>query len=63
MPDRSGRFSSLEEVRRDIGEIGDEYIDAVLQRITEYALSLTGASGAAVAFLTDDKMICRARAG
>ena len=63
MPDRSRRLSSLEEVRRDIRESGDEYIDAVLQRITEYALSLTGASGAAVAFLTDDKMICRARAG
>ena len=31
--------------------------------ITERALSLTGASGAALAFLTDDKMICRARAG
>src|SRR5208282_4100062 len=31
--------------------------------ITERALSLTGASGAALAFLTDDQMICRARAG
>ena len=63
MPDRSGMLSSLEAVRREIREIGDEDVDAVLQRITESALSLTGASGAALAFLTDDKMICRARAG
>ena len=53
--------------RRDIeeekfSEIGDD-VDAVLQLITERVLSLTGASGAALAFLTDDKMICRAHAG
>ncbi len=30
--------------------------DAVLQLVTERALSLTGASGAALAFLTDEKM-------
>jgi len=63
MPDRSGRLSSLDAVRREVRGIGDEYVDAVLQLITECALSLTGASGAALAFLTDDKMICRARAG
>jgi len=63
MPDRSGMLSSLEAVRREIREIGDEYRDAVLQLIAESALSLTGASGAALAFLTDDKMVCRARAG
>jgi len=63
MPDRSGMLSSLEAVRREIRQIGDEYRDAVLQLITESALSLTRASGAALAFVTDDKMICRARAG
>ena len=63
MPDRSGMLSSLEAVRCEVREIGDEYIDAVLQLITECALSLTAATGAALAFLTDDKMICRARAG
>ena len=63
MPDRSGMLSSLEAVRREIREIGGEDVDAVLQLITESALSLTGASGAALAFLTDDNMICRARAG
>jgi len=57
--DGSGMLSSMEAVRR---EIGDDF-DAALQLITERALSLTGASGAALAFLTDDKMICRARAG
>jgi hypothetical protein len=63
MPNRSAMPSSLEAVRREVREIGDEYVDAVLHLITECALSLTGASSAALAFLTDGKMICRARAG
>jgi len=62
IPDRSGTLSSVEAVRREVREIGDN-IDAVLQLITERALGLTGASGAALAFLTDDRMVCRARAG
>ena len=60
--DRREMFSSLEAVRGEIREIGDD-VDAVLQLITEHALSLTGACSAALAFLTDDQMICRARAG
>jgi len=60
--DRRERFSSVEAVRGEVREIGAD-VDAVLRLITERALSLTGASGAALAFLTDDKMICRARAG
>jgi hypothetical protein len=60
--DGNATLSSVEAVRREVREIGDE-VDAVLHLITERALSLTGASGAALAFLTDDKMICRARAG
>jgi hypothetical protein len=65
--DRSEMLSSLEAVRREVRGIEiretDDDLDAVLQLITERALSLTGASGAALAFLTDDKMICRARTG
>jgi hypothetical protein len=59
----------LEVVRREVREIDigeantNADVDAILLLITERALSLTGASGAALAFLTDDKMICRARAG
>ena len=67
--DQSGTLSSLEAVEavgREIVAIGDD-VDAVLQLVTERALNLTGASGAALAFLTDFltdyKMICRARAG
>ena len=63
--DQSGTLSSVEAVEavgREVGEIGGD-VDAVLQLIAERALSLTEASGAALAFLTDDKMICRARAG
>lgn len=59
---RSEIFSSVEAVRREVREIGDD-VDAVFQLITERAVSLTGAGGAALAFLTDDRMICRARAG
>ncbi len=62
IPDRSGLLSAVEAVRREIHEIADD-VDAVLQLVTERALTLTGASGAALAFLTEDKMICRARAG
>jgi len=62
IPDQSGTLSSVEAVRRELREIGDN-VDAVLQLITERALSLTEASGAALAFLTDDQMICRGRAG
>jgi hypothetical protein len=60
--DRREMFSSVESVRGEVREIGDD-VDAVLQLITERALSLTGACSAALAFLTDDQMICRARAG
>ena len=62
VPDRSGLLSGVEAVRREIHEIGDD-VDAVLQLVTERAVTLTGATGAALAFLTEDKMICRARAG
>ena len=60
--DGSATVSLVEAVRREVHEIGDD-VDAVLHLITERAMSLTGASGAALAFLTDDTMICRARAG
>src|SRR5882762_3080499 len=60
--DGSATVSLVEAVRREVCEIGDD-VDAVLHLITERALTLTGASGAALAFLTDDRMICRARAG
>ena len=58
--DGSGSPSPVEAVRRELREIGDD-VDAVLQLITGRALNLTGATGAALALLTDDKMICRAR--
>ncbi|MGD0212745.1 MAG: GAF domain-containing protein [Terriglobales bacterium] len=50
----------LEAVRLEVSKIGD---DEVLQLVTECAVTLTGATGAALAFLTGDKMICRAQAG
>jgi len=60
--DLSGMLSAVEVVRREVRAAGDDF-GAALHLITERALSLTGASGAALAFLTDDKMVCRASAG
>ncbi len=62
VPDLTGMLSAVEAVRREVRAAGDD-LNAVLYLITERALSLTGASGAALAFLTGDKMICRASAG
>ena len=56
--DLSDMLSAVDEVR---GAGADR--DTVFQLITAHALRLTGASGAALAFLTDGNMICRARAG
>jgi hypothetical protein len=61
----------VEAIRAEVAEIAGD-IDAVFQLITDRALILTGATGAALAFLTptspadektDEKMICRAQAG
>ncbi len=61
IPDLSGMLSAVEAVRSEVRATWD--FDAALRLITERALSLTGASGTALAFLTDDKMICRASLG
>src|SRR5271169_5133236 len=60
--DGSGMLFAVEAVRREVRGIGDD-VEATFRLITARALSLTGASGAALAFLTEDKMICRAQAG
>jgi hypothetical protein len=53
---------ALDEVRREVhGHANDA--DAVFQLIAERAQSLTGANGAALAFLTNGTMICRGRSG
>ncbi len=59
--DLNETLSAIDDVRSDVRAAAD--FDAALHLITERALRLTGASGAALAFLTDDKMICRASAG
>jgi len=51
MPPRS-EAPSIESVRHEIRELGDD-VDAVLQVLTERAQNLTGASAAALAFLTN----------
>jgi putative methionine-R-sulfoxide reductase with GAF domain len=61
IPDLTGMMSAVEDVRREVRAAAD--FSSALQLITERALSLTGASGAALAFLTDDEMVCRASAG
>ncbi len=60
--DESGTLAAVEAVRGEVRGIAGD-VDAILQRIAERALSLTGSSGAALALLTDCQMICRARTG
>jgi putative methionine-R-sulfoxide reductase with GAF domain len=60
VPDPSA-MSAIDAVRREVRAATD--FDAALHLITERAVSLTGASGAALAFITEDKMVCRASAG
>jgi putative methionine-R-sulfoxide reductase with GAF domain len=52
---------SSEARASEIAETNDSA--AVLQLVAERALNLTGASGAALAFVINDQMICSARAG
>jgi hypothetical protein len=53
---------ALEDVRREVLERAND-ADAVFQLVADRARSLTGANGAALAFLTNDAMICRGRSG
>jgi hypothetical protein len=62
IPDRSEISSALEAVRNEVCAIGND-VNAIFQLITERAVSLTRAGGAALAFLTNDTMVCRARFG
>jgi hypothetical protein len=63
-------LSALEKFRQEVRELGID-VDSALPLITQRAQNLTGASGAALAFLTrlstrpsiDDQMVCRARFG
>jgi len=61
-PDPNYLLSAVDAVRREVLEAGADR-DAVFQFIIAHALRLTGADGAALAFLTEGNMICRARAG
>ncbi|MGB9235242.1 MAG: GAF domain-containing protein, partial [Terriglobales bacterium] len=70
IPDRAQLLSTLDEVRREVREIeardigtGQDSTGVVLQFITERAMTLTGASGSALALLTDARMVCLARTG
>jgi GAF domain/Sel1 repeat len=53
---------TLDDVRREVHDRAND-ADAVFQIITDRALSLTGANGAALAFLTSGTMVCRGRSG
>src|ERR1700733_15180640 len=68
---RARLLSALDDVRRQIREMQAVAIDgdigvnfaAVLRFIAERAVVFTGASGAALALLTDNKIVCRASVG
>jgi hypothetical protein len=60
--DLSGLLSAVDAVRLECRALSENF-GAVLQLVTERALSLTGASAAALAFSTGAELRCRARAG
>ncbi len=62
MQDEFDALSALDAVPQEVRLLGAD-ADAIFGFITDRALHLTGASGAALAFQTDGKMICRGRAG
>jgi len=53
---------AFEELRHKIHDTGIE-ADVAFDLISSTALSLTGASGTALALILDDEMVCRSRAG
>jgi len=69
-PNRAQLLSDLDDVRREVREIktrdvetGEDSTESICQLITERAMTLTGASGSALALLTHGRMVCRRRAG
>ncbi len=69
-PNRAQLLSDLDDVRREVREIktrdvetGEDSTEAICQLITERAMTLTGASGSALALLTNGRVVCRKRAG
>jgi hypothetical protein len=67
---RANRLSDVDDLRRAIREInardienGLDSTELIYQFVTEQAMLLTGASGAALALLTGERMLCRKRAG
>jgi GAF domain/Sel1 repeat/PilZ domain len=61
LPQAEVEENRSEALAYEISEINDPA--AILRLVAERALNLTGASGAALAFVINDQMICRARAG
>jgi hypothetical protein len=59
---KTGVPASVELLRDEVREMGED-ADAIFQLITERAAIVTGAGGAALALLTGDRMIWRARSG
>ncbi len=74
LADRAELLSALDDVRYEVRELESQSstgcgaasssgLNAILQLITERAMTLTGASGAALALRDGEKTLCRAHAG
>jgi GAF domain-containing protein len=68
--DRAQLLSALDGVRSEVRELessgietGEDPTEVICQLITDRAMMLTGATGAALALLTDGRMLCRALSG
>jgi len=62
LPDHTSALAAVAAVGREAAALGSD-IDASLQLISDRALSLTRATGAAIALAGSENMICRASSG
>jgi TPR repeat protein len=62
VPDLTSLLFAVDAVRRELRSYEGD-LDAVFQFVTERSVSLTGATGAALAMKTGDVMVCRATSG
>ena len=62
VPDHSTVLTALNAIRREVEALGAD-LDVALQLVVERALSISRATGAAIALLDEEAMVCRASAG
>ena len=62
LPDHTSALAAVAAINREVAALGPD-VDAALQSISDRALSLMRATGAAIALAGSENMICRASSG